>query len=162
MRLEILIDPFEETYGNRLGVILAPGQLGRAFQVVLADMSLGRIQRGDVRQSVVGVRRLDVLRLEHFPARLRPALRMRQTDLFGVTGVSSITVAEQHGAIRRRLAQHVAHLLGRTPWRVREADIVALAVDRREIRGFHLGPDRPALNGTSSIALTRLARIDLS
>src|SRR5471032_1456683 len=69
---------------------------------------------------------------------------MCQSDLFGVTGINGVTVAWQHGVVGRRQSEHVAHKLTGAAGRMREAYLVALAIDRPEKGLLHLVGARPA------------------
>jgi hypothetical protein len=95
---------------------------------------------------------------------MRPALGMREPALLRVAFVGPVAIGEQYRPLRGRVGtQGLRDVLAATTLVIGEADLVMLAIDGPEVAPFILPvPLRPALIGVSSMALTRLWRIDSS
>src|ERR1039457_980435 len=90
-------------------------------------------------------------------ARMTPTLGMGQSGLFGSARLGGVAVGQQDRSQNLGQAERGADVVMSAGGVEREAHLVALAVDRPEVPVCILPwPERPALIGVSSMALTRL------
>jgi len=149
----LLVDPGEELFDDRLGVHQSIVELPGGTELLCADALFHRVEPADEVQSPRRRLRLDVLRLEQFASRVRPALRVGQPGLLRVVLIGGVAVGEQDTALDRRQAQRLLDMLYPATLEEGEADFVQFAIDRPEVRGLQFprsgasGLDRRLVHG---------------
>ena len=97
-------------------------------------MLLDVIKLLDLFQCFVCALRVGRLRFECFSARMRPALRVNEFDLFRKAFIRCVAIAEQHRARCMIRPQHLVHMLCTAREVKREAHFVLLAIHWPEVR----------------------------
>ena len=147
MLLKLLVDPGEIALEDGFRLLLAACELGPPIQAIVADLLLDLVQSGDRIECLFGLRRLDILGIKDFTARVSPALRVCDSRPFCLVHIGVVAIALQDGAIRALQTQRGFDVLTRPTGVVQEADLVLLTHDGPEIRRLHLArASAPCLN----------------